>query len=83
MTYTYKVTNPGNTTLFNISVADDKTAVTCPASSAGLAPLGVITCTATYTITGTDITNGSVTNTASASSGSTTSSPRASSRMLP
>ena len=44
--YSYKVTNTGNVTLYNITVADNKATVTCPETSAGLAP-GEITCTAT------------------------------------
>ena len=48
--YSYLVTNSGNVTLFNITVVDDKATVTCPDTSLGLAPLGTITCTASYTI---------------------------------
>ncbi len=67
--FTYKVTNTGNITLTApITVSDDKIAsVTCPALPAtGLAPGDFITCTGAYTISQTDIDNGSVTNTASA-----------------
>jgi hypothetical protein len=47
-------------------VSDDKNAVTCPAVSVTLAPLGVITCAGTYVITQADIDAGSVTNIATA-----------------
>ena len=71
ITYTYSVTNSGNITLYDITVLDDKTVVTCPDTSGGLSPLSDISCTATYTITQEDLNAGSVTNTAYATDGST------------
>jgi uncharacterized repeat protein (TIGR01451 family) len=74
--YTYDVQNSGNTTITTaISVSDDRIpSVTCPALPAGgLTPGGVMTCSASYTITQADIDAGSVTNIASASDGTTTS----------
>ncbi|MEQ1649727.1 MAG: hypothetical protein ABL898_14180, partial [Hyphomicrobiaceae bacterium] len=70
--YSYKVTNNGNTTLTSIvSVADDKIAiVTCPALPVGgLLPATFLTCTGSYTTTQADVDLGSVTNVASAKSG--------------
>jgi uncharacterized repeat protein (TIGR01451 family) len=75
ITYTYLVTNTGNVTLYTITVVDDKATVTCPDTSAGLAPLVRITCTAPYTITQADLNAGSVTNTAYATDGTTQSNP--------
>ena len=76
ISYSYLVTNTGNVTLSGpFSVSDDKaTDESCPAT-ATLAPLGSITCTATYTITQADLDAGSVANTASATNGTTTSPP--------
>jgi uncharacterized repeat protein (TIGR01451 family) len=73
--YSYQVTNAGNVTLYNISVVDDKATVTCPSTSAGLAPNGTITCTASYTITQADLDGGFVTNSAYATDGTTSSTP--------
>ena len=80
LTYSYVVTNSGNTTITAaISVADDVVdgsggSVSCPAfPAAGLAPLATYTCSATYDVTQVDIDNGSVSNTASATDGTTTS----------
>jgi LPXTG-site transpeptidase (sortase) family protein len=66
--YSFDVTNSGNVTLDGpFTVADDRaTDESCPAT-ATLAPGASITCTASYTVTQTDIDNGSVTNTATAS----------------
>lgn len=75
ISYSYKVTNTGNITLFGISVVDDKTVVTCPDTSAGLAPLSEITCSASYTIKLADLNNGSVKNTAYATNGNIQSLP--------
>jgi uncharacterized repeat protein (TIGR01451 family) len=73
--YSYEVTNTGNVTLFDITVTDDKASVTCPDTSTGLAPNAAITCTASYPITQADLDAGSVTNTAYAQAGNTTSDP--------
>ena len=78
VSYEYVITNTGNVTLTDpISVSDDQIAsVTCPAlPPAGLVPNASLTCTATDTITQADIDAGSLTNTASGSSGGTTSPP--------
>ncbi len=74
VSYSYLVTNSGNTTLAGpFAVSDDKaTDEACPAT-ASLAPGDFITCTASYTITQADLDAGSVTNIASASNGTTTS----------
>lgn len=73
VSYSYEVTNPGNTTIIGpISVNDDKIpTVSCPVGN--LAPLGSLTCTGSYTLTLTDVENGGVTNIASATNGVTTS----------
>jgi|GEM_PF-545931 len=79
-TYEYVVTNTGNVTLTDpITVTDNLiTSVSCPALPAGgLAPTASLTCTASYVVTQDDIDAGSVTNLASATSGTTTS-PQAS-----
>ena len=73
ISYSYLVTNSGNVTLSGpFTVSDNKATVTCP-PTATLAPSASITCTASYTITQADLNAGSVTNTASASNGTTTS----------
>lgn len=75
ITYTYKITNTGNTTFTTLKLYDDKIPgglagipVTLPAG--GLAPLQFVEPTATYPITQADIDSGSVTNIAYAMSGS-------------
>jgi len=79
LSYSYLVTNDGNVTLTNaITITDDKivspNSVSCPALPVGgLAPTETITCTATYTVTQADLDAGEVTNTASATDGTTTS----------
>jgi len=76
--YTYLVTNTGNVTLTGaITVSDDRIAtVACPAlSMSGLAPGGMVTCTASYIVTQADIDAGEVVNIATAGSGGTTSTP--------
>lgn len=74
--YSYAVTNAGNVTLHDpITVSDDKaTDELCPTLPVGgLAPGSSITCTATHAITQADLDAGSLTNVASATSGTTTS----------
>ena len=78
VTYTFTVTNTGNETLSNVDVTDAQTApsenanlgpITCGADTNGsftLAPGATATCTATYTVTQADLTNGSLGDTATA-----------------
>jgi uncharacterized repeat protein (TIGR01451 family) len=66
ITYEYRVLNSGNVTVDGpITVTDDRTSVTCPATSS-LDPGPTVTCTAAYSITQNDLSAGSVTNTATA-----------------
>ncbi|ABD56490.1 beta strand repeat-containing protein [Jannaschia sp. CCS1] len=69
VTYDYVVTNTGNMTLTApITVADNRTSVSCPVLPAGgLAPQSTITCTASYAVTQPNLDAGSVVNIASAS----------------
>ncbi len=61
--YTFLVTNTGNVTLDPVTVDDPKVGtVTCPVTT--LAPDESTTCTATYTLTQTDVDAGVVNNTA-------------------
>jgi uncharacterized repeat protein (TIGR01451 family) len=63
--YSYLVTNTGTTDLASVGVNDSLISdVSCPEPT--LAPGGVETCTGSYTVTQTDVDNGSVTNTATA-----------------
>ncbi|MFC5185842.1 DUF7507 domain-containing protein [Actinomadura harenae] len=65
ITYTYHVTNTGNTTLDDVGITDDLpglSAVTCTATT--LAPGASTNCTATYVTTQQDVNNGSIHNTA-------------------
>jgi uncharacterized repeat protein (TIGR01451 family) len=74
VSYSYLVTNTGNTTLTTaVSVTDNRVAtVNCPALPVGgLAPGAAITCTSTYSVLIGDLDLGSVTNIASAASGTT------------
>lgn len=74
ITYSYKVTNTGNVTLTNLTVVDDKidndaVNIDCPSGGttnviASLAPGSSVTCVAIYTLTASDISAESVTNTA-------------------
>ncbi len=81
ISYRYLVRNTGNVTLTSaVTITDDKitapNTVTCPALPAGgLKPDKTITCRANYTVTQTDLDASGVTNTATASSGGTTSPP--------
>jgi uncharacterized repeat protein (TIGR01451 family) len=73
ISYTYVVTNSGNTTLAGpFSVADDKASVSCPAT-AQLVVDASLTCTATHVITQADLDAGSVVNVATATNGTVTS----------
>jgi uncharacterized repeat protein (TIGR01451 family) len=72
--YDFLVTNTGNITLNGVMVTDKETApalqanlsaIHCPSSS--LAPQTSETCTATYTVAAADVTNGSITDSATAS----------------
>ena len=74
ITYTFVVTNTGNTTLHNVSVTDPKVPViTCPGGNPipSLAVGASVTCTGTYAITQADIDAGSVYNLAIADSDET------------
>ncbi len=72
ITYDFDVTNTGNTTLNNLSISDTQSVpgealtgpISCPVTS--LAAGASVSCTGTYTVTSTDITNGKVSDTASA-----------------
>ncbi len=82
ISYSYLVTNTGNTTWPGpVTVTDDKATVTCPNVNtvgnlnAVLDPGEAITCTASYVITQADLNSGSVTNTATAHAGGTNSNP--------
>jgi large repetitive protein len=81
VSYTYLVRNTGNVTLTApVAVADNKivapNTVNCPAlPPGGLSPNATLTCTATYSASQTDIDAGSVVNTATATSGTTSSAP--------
>ncbi|MGO9959806.1 MAG: hypothetical protein ACLP50_28170, partial [Solirubrobacteraceae bacterium] len=66
ITYDYRVTNTGTTTISSIALADNKLpAVSCPQNS--LAAGASQTCSGVYTTTQPDVDGGSVTNTATAS----------------
>jgi len=71
ITYSFAVTNTGNVTMSNVSVADTGftgsgalSPVTCPTTT--LAPAESTTCTATYTITQADVDAGKISNDATA-----------------
>ncbi|PJJ73092.1 putative repeat protein (TIGR01451 family) [Diaminobutyricimonas aerilata] len=73
VTYSFVVTNTGNTTLTDVSVDEgeftgtgDLSDIVCPAGAATLAPDAQVTCTATYVVTQADVDSGSVTNSATA-----------------
>lgn len=77
--YTYTVKNTGNVTLgpTQFSITDDKfdAPFICGSDGDSLAPNATATCSRTYTVTQADLNAGSVTNTATVSDGTTTSSP--------
>ena len=71
LNYNYLVTNTGTISLTGVSVSDEVIARRChghlPAFSPGeLGPWASETCTGQYTTTSTDVTNGGVTNEATA-----------------
>ncbi len=74
VTYSFVVTNSGNVTLTNVTVADAQTAPagvlasgpTCPAGAASMAPGASVTCTATYTVTQADLNNATIKDSATA-----------------
>ena len=72
--YSYEITNTGDSTLFDITVSDDRVSpVSCPDTSSGLAPGATITCTGSHAVTQADLDAGSITNVASATDGTNTS----------
>ena len=78
VTYTYAITNTGNVSITSaLSITDDRIAsVSCPMLPvAGLAPNATINCTGTDTVSQADLDNGSVTNTATATDGTTSTPP--------
>ncbi|MFJ2535408.1 DUF7507 domain-containing protein, partial [Microbacterium maritypicum] len=71
--YSFLVSNTGNVTLTDVSVAETAftgtgtaPVVTCPAGAASLAPGADVTCTASYVVTQADLDSGGVSNTATA-----------------
>jgi uncharacterized repeat protein (TIGR01451 family) len=73
VTYSFAVTNTGNTTLANVGITETTftgtgtpPAIACPVGAASLAPGASVTCTATYQVTQADVDAGTVRNTATA-----------------
>ncbi|MFF2617221.1 hypothetical protein [Kitasatospora sp. NPDC058046] len=71
--YSFLVTNTGNVTLTNVTVNETAFSgsgtppvVTCPPAAASLAPGTSVTCTASYTVTQSDLQSGKITDTATA-----------------
>ena len=79
ITYTITATNDGTVTIDNVTVADPMpglSALDCtPAAGATLAPGAAMTCTATYTVSDTDVARGSIDNTATVHGDSITGHP--------
>jgi large repetitive protein len=71
VTYSYLVTNTGNVALPGPLVVADDRAGTFTCQPGGLARGAAVTCTRVYTFTNADILSGSVTNTATARTGTT------------
>ncbi len=73
--YSYVITNTGNVTLTNVTLTDDNTdntPVCSPAQSSSLIPNAKMNCTATHTVTQSEIdAGGNLTNTATADSDET------------
>jgi uncharacterized repeat protein (TIGR01451 family) len=74
VTYSFLVTNTGNTTLADVTVSDvdfsgsgELSEIVCPEAASSLAPGASITCTATYVVTQLDVDAGTITNSATAS----------------
>ena len=68
--YTFRITNNGNVNLTNFSLVDPLVgSISCSPTVSGLtlAPSGIVDCTASYTITQTDLNAGVVRNTATVS----------------
>ena len=66
VTFRFTTTNTGNVTLAGVAINDPfpgLSAINCPTSDGRLAPGAAITCSATYRVTQTDITSGSIRNT--------------------
>ncbi|HSL86084.1 MAG TPA: PKD-like domain-containing protein, partial [Bacteroidales bacterium] len=64
--YEITVTNTGNVTISGVEVSDPNADVNCSGAPYTLAPGAVVTCTATHIVTASDITEGSISNTATA-----------------
>jgi uncharacterized repeat protein (TIGR01451 family) len=71
ITYSFAMTNTGNTTLTDVhpeegdfSGTGTLTDPVCPAAAETMAPGAAVTCTATYTLTQADVDSGKITNTA-------------------
>ena len=72
LTYTVTVRNTGDVALGNLQISDDLPGagpLDCGGFSGTLAPGAVVGCTVGYTVTGTDVSHGSVSNTATATNG--------------
>ena len=68
VSYSFLVTNTGNVTLTSVGVSDPLaglSAISCPGTV--LAPAASMTCTATYTVTQSNLNNGLISNTATGS----------------
>lgn len=73
--YNLVITNTGNLTLANVTVADPKAAIIGTCSAASLAPAASFTCSASHVVSALDIASGlSYLNTATATSGTITAS---------
>ncbi|SFS89479.1 DUF7507 domain-containing protein [Saccharopolyspora flava] len=73
ITYSFLITNTGNVTLDRVAVDEGEftgsgplSPVTCPDEAGSLSPGEQATCTATYTVTQSDVDRGELTNTATA-----------------
>ncbi len=76
-TYSYTVTNIGNTTIEDQVIVNDNLIGPITCGAPGIALGDSVTCTASYVITQADFDLGSVTNSATATDGTTTSDPDA------